>query len=232
MHTIKKNKSFFSGFFFWLLSLLLYCRPPLKCSRCYRQQPADEERLEAPLIIPTATELEESGVEFKRKQSTNLLDVTFRDGVMKIPFLSIQDDTAPLFRNLMAFEQCCPTSESHFTSYAALLDNLINTPKDVAVLKKYRVIENLLGHDEKVADLFNSLGKDASLDYRRHYLAQVFKDVNQYCKDDRHMWRARLWRDYLGTPWSRISVIAAIIVLILTVVQAIYAILAYHKPPK
>ena len=146
----------------------------------------------------------------------------------------IDAGTAPRFRNLIAFEQGCPTSRDHFTSYAILLDNLINTPKDVSILKKHGIIESTLGRDEEVADLFNSLCKGAYLrTYSKiDYLEQLFKNVTQYSEVDRHKWRARLVHDYFGTPWSTISVIAAIILLILTMVQAIYAILGYHKPPK
>ena len=69
----------------------------------------------------------------KGKEATSILDVGFRDDVMEIPLLSIEDSTAPKFWNLMAFGQCCPTPGSHFTSYASFLDNLIDTPRDVVI---------------------------------------------------------------------------------------------------
>ena len=108
-------------------------------------------------MIPTVTELEESGVEFRRKEVTSLLDVTFRNGVMEISLLSVEESTIAKFRKLIVFEQCCPTAGSYFTSYAGLLDNIINTPKYVAILKKYVITESLLGQDDEVADLFKSL---------------------------------------------------------------------------
>lgn len=39
------------------------------------------------------------------------------------------------------------------------MDSLINTPKDVALLKQADIIEHVLGSDEDVALLFNKLCK-------------------------------------------------------------------------
>jgi len=238
MCTLKKIGSLASGAFFGLLFLFFYCQPLAKCSKCHRHQVRDEESRRAPRMLPTATELDESGVEFKRKEAMSLLDVTFRDGVMEIPLLSIGYSTAPRFRNLIAFEQCCPMPNSPFSSYATLIDNLIDAPKDVAILKKYGIIESKLGQDEDVANLFNSLRKGTYLDFETHHFAKLFKDVNQYCEVDDHRWRARLMQGYFRTPWSAISVIAAFIVVVFIVVLAIYAITAFQKntafpkPPK
>ena len=179
MSTTKKIRNWASGCFFWLLSSFLCCRLLPKCSKYHHRQLTDE-RLRLLSYLPSATKLEESGVKFKRKEAMSLLDVTFRDGVLEIPLLSIDSKTAPKFRNLIAFEQYCPTAGKYFTSYAALLDSLVDTPKDVAVLKKYGVIDSKLSQDDKVADLFNSIDKGAYLNYWTHHFAKLFEEVNQY----------------------------------------------------
>ena len=81
-------------------------------------------------LLPSATTLAEAGLKIKRGESRGLLDIKFDNGVLEIPQLLIQETTESFFRNIISFEQCYPNCEPRFTSYAILLDNLINTAKD------------------------------------------------------------------------------------------------------
>ncbi|KAK2974714.1 hypothetical protein RJ640_007141 [Escallonia rubra] len=77
----------------------------------------------------------------------------------EIPKLLISDTTETFLRNLIAFEQCCPDIERlYITSYAYLMDTLIDSKEDVHLLENAGVIENYLGSDEAAFDLFNNLG--------------------------------------------------------------------------
>ncbi|KAK1315800.1 hypothetical protein QJS10_CPA05g00254 [Acorus calamus] len=56
-------------------------------------------------------------------------------------------------------------------------------------------------------------------------LPLVYNEVNRYCNSKWHKWRAVLMHNYFSTPWSTMSVVAASIFLIHSLV------LAYHHPP-
>ena len=47
--------------------------------------------------------------------------------------------------------------EGDFTKYAVIMDSLIDTPEDVAILTKADVIENHLGSDEKLLKMWNDM---------------------------------------------------------------------------
>ncbi|KAL5983527.1 hypothetical protein ACLOJK_017614 [Asimina triloba] len=183
--------------------------------------------------IPGAVELHDAGAKFKVKRGANsYLEVTFHNGVMEIPYLLIKDSTSTLFRNLIAFEQCHPDSDCHFTSYAFFVDCIVNTPADVALLGQHKIIEHWLGEDEAVALLFNSLCKGVAIDTQtRHYFPMLFQEVRKYCETDWHTWRARLVHDYFSNPWAIISVAAAVVLLLLTVAQTVFAVLEFTQPP-
>ncbi|XP_058084055.1 UPF0481 protein At3g47200-like [Magnolia sinica] len=183
--------------------------------------------------IPCATELHEAGVEFRVKKDANsYLEVKFGDGVMEIPYLLIKDNTNSLFRNFIAFEQCRPDSNCHFTSYAFFMDCIVNTPADVALLCQNKILEHWLGSDDAVALLFNKLCYGVAMDTQtRHYFPNLFQEVRKYCNTTWHTWRARLMHDYFSNPWAIISVVAAIILLLLTVAQTFFSTIAYVKPP-
>ncbi|OAY70499.1 UPF0481 protein [Ananas comosus] len=201
-----------------------------------------------PRTIPSATELLDAGVTIKKKKKKKkkkknenethekrlsaFLDVAFEDGVLEIPFLSVDPSTLPRFSNLLAFEQClrCEPDEAYMTSYAIFMNCLIDKREDVAVLHQRGILENNLASDEELAVFFNQLSDYAYFDYEKHYLAEVFRDVRKYCDSRWPKWRAKLVRDYFSNPWAIISLIAAAVLLILTILQTVYTICSYYHP--
>lgn len=231
--TIKRMESIAAAPFLWLLSCFLNCQMPLNCCGSCRCR-SEEAPSRAPRWIPTATHLRDSGVKFRRrKDAASFLDVRFdkEAGIMEIPMLPIQEATISQFRNLIAFEQCCPASGSYFTSHATLMNSLIDTAADVAVLKDKHIVESKLGQDQEVAELFNNLCRGAYLDYEEHHHRELLRDVMAYSNIERHKWRAGLMRDYFANPWAIISLFAAVLLLCLTMTQTFYAVFAYHRPP-
>ena len=109
----------------------------------------------------------------------SILDITFEKGVLEMSPLFIQETTEPLFRNLISFDQCCPKVESVITSYAILMDNLINTNKDMEILCKNKVIENWL-NVEDATRFFNQLYDDTYI--KENFYACLTKDVNDHCE--------------------------------------------------
>ncbi|KAI3898289.1 hypothetical protein MKX03_033966 [Papaver bracteatum] len=179
-------------------------------------------------FIPSATELSRAGIKFKRGSTkTSFLEIKFNDGVMEIPPISIYDGTDTLLRNLIACEQLY-NGYAHFSSYALLMDSLIDSSEDVEALRKERIITNYLGCDQDVCNIFNNLGFEVSV-ADDHYSLQS-KAANTYYKNSWHKWRATLWREYFNNPWSIISFSAAFLLIALTVVSTIFTILSFVVP--
>ncbi|XP_062152643.1 UPF0481 protein At3g47200-like [Alnus glutinosa] len=180
-----------------------------------------EERIGGWELLPSATSLVEAGIKFKRGTSSeNILDIKFIDGVLEIPPLVIHDVTETAFRNLISYEQCYPKCEAKITSYAVLLDSLINTAKDMDILCENKIIENWL-NPEDAAQLFNKLYLDTYVDY---CYTDLCRQVNSFCQRRWPRWRGALVRNYFNTPWAILSTLAAVILLILTMVQTWYSI--------
>ncbi|KAJ4812025.1 hypothetical protein LUZ62_024591 [Rhynchospora pubera] len=177
--------------------------------------------------IPCVTELDEAGVKFRRKREPrDMFDISFQNGILEMPFVPIDDGLKILLWNMVAFEQsqpAIPLREKTLSSYLGLMDSLINTEKDVAILVRSGIIGNYLQNDEQVANFFNQFGLLFVLDYNDHYLHGLYKDVKRYSESTWHKYRARLMHDYFSNPWSIISVVAAIILLILSFLQTYYS---------
>lgn len=187
--------------------------------------------------IPSATHLQAAGIKFKKKKDggnggSSFLDVTFRDGVMEIPQLTVYHWTNSMLRNFIAMEQCFPKLGSHFTSYAYLMDCIVNTAEDVDVLGRKEIIVNGLGSDQEVALLFNGLCRRVNVVlWGNSYLPELLEKVNEYCKDRRHKWRSMLVRNYFKNPWSAISFGAGVLAFAITILMALFKIYTYYHDP-
>ncbi|KAJ0982414.1 hypothetical protein J5N97_010669 [Dioscorea zingiberensis] len=183
--------------------------------------------------IPGATELQLAGVKFRKKEKnlTSFLDVSFINGTIEIPQVCVDDNTNTLFRNLIAFEQCYPHTQDYISTYAMFMDYIINTAKDIELLGLNGIITNQLGTDDAVADLFNRLDKRIRHDPSKFYLWGSISHAKNYYDSKWHQHRARLMRDYFNNPWAILSLVAAIILLILTMQQSFFSAYSYFSPP-
>ncbi|KAK2995262.1 hypothetical protein RJ640_018369 [Escallonia rubra] len=141
----------------------------------------------------------------------------------EIPKLHIYDSTESLLRNLIAWEQFSPSMSKTITSYAFLMDTLVNSNDDVEVLEKAGVLQNHLGASEDAKRLFNSICKE--VDVGPFIFSEEWQKVEEYRKLKWPRYLASLRRDYFNSPWALISVIAALIIFVLTFIQTVSAIL-------
>ncbi|KAJ4782652.1 hypothetical protein LUZ62_066909 [Rhynchospora pubera] len=147
---------------------------------CFRRRPNSTDG-RTPRTIPSASELQESGIIFMRKKSDNILDIKFQNGILEIPFISIEDTRRSRLLNLVSFEQCYSKLGLNLTSYACFMGALFKTTRDVTLLQEKGIIDNLLATNEELVSFYNWLTECSYLDYEAHYLKDLFIDVNRLC---------------------------------------------------
>ncbi|QCE16227.1 UPF0481 protein At3g47200-like [Vigna unguiculata] len=176
--------------------------------------------------VPTANELSEAGVHFKVLDSVCLLDLKFSGGVLRMPQLKVEDRTEVLFRNMVALEQCHYPHESYITDYVSLLDFLINTSRDVDTLVQQEVLVNWTGDTDSVVNLFNSLGKNITQSNMNLNYWSVSHGLNGFYHNIFNKLKSTLRRDYCDSPWQTAATIAAIVLLVLSVIQTVCSIMS------
>lgn len=174
----------------------------------------------------SASKLHEAGVEFKVGSSKCLFDMKFKNGVLELPCLKLENTTDSLYRNLMALEQCYYLNEAYVTDYIVLLDHLINTPKDVDLLVRKGIIINWIGDSNAVTSLINSLSSGIVYHTTNIHYYNLCEELKAFYEDPRHSWKASLRKDYFGTPLKTASTTAAVTLLVLTLIQSICSILS------
>ncbi|XP_041020260.1 putative UPF0481 protein At3g02645 [Juglans microcarpa x Juglans regia] len=177
----------------------------------------------------SASQLYEAGVKFKVSSSKCLLDLKFTNGTLEIPCINLDNETETTYRNILAFEQCHHPHDSHFTDYTVLLTFLINTPKDADLLIRKGIIINWLANSNSAASFINNLGTNIVYYSQKSAYRGLFRDLNAFYRNTKHTWKATLKRDYFGTPWKIASTVAAVTLLLLTLVQTICSIIQVVK---
>ncbi|KAF7850673.1 hypothetical protein BT93_L5119 [Corymbia citriodora subsp. variegata] len=166
----------------------------------------------------------------KRGKTDRFWDIKFKCGTLQIPWLLIHSGTGSLFLNLIAFEQSQFDCSNAISSYISFMDNLINSPDDVGYLHYCGIIEHWLGSDAEVSDLFNRLCQEVAFNIDDSYLSELSFDLNRYYSLKWNNWRASLKHNYFSNPWTIISVIAAFVLLVITLTQTIYGVYGYYRP--
>ncbi|KMT13121.1 hypothetical protein BVRB_4g086630 [Beta vulgaris subsp. vulgaris] len=179
-------------------------------------------------FLHNATKLTEAGIQLKRANSPNLFDFKFEDRVLEIPPLRIHEWTDSLFRNLMAFQHCCPGNQQQYmASYMFLMDRLIDSKQDVELLENEGIIINELGGGEYIVNFFRNICKQVVV--RDFYFAALCQEVEQSYQS---LW-GRNWQDirrqHFDTPLKIITWVVGFVVVSATILQTIYSALQYHQ---
>ncbi|MED6213701.1 hypothetical protein PIB30_095838, partial [Stylosanthes scabra] len=97
----------------------------------------------------------------------------------------------------------------------------MKTSKDAGVFIKAGIIDCIFGgnYENKVAKLFGDVGKETSMANTNVDYLKICDDLNAYYNNPWNNKMATLRRDYFTTPWKTAASIAAIVLLILTIVQ-------------
>jgi hypothetical protein len=186
-------------------------------------------------LIPCVTMLRRAGIKVKRHIADTFLDVKFKNGVIRMPDIILDDSMCTLLVNCVAFEQSCNISK-HFSIYTTLLDCLVNTAKDINYLCDRGVIGNFVGTDARVAQFINDLGRGLNIyndrdDDDYFFLFDVFEGVNKYYRRGLNWGKWTSFKsEYFGKPWLLISALVGLVLLVLTFLQTYYTIYAYKHP--
>ncbi|RDX65252.1 UPF0481 protein, partial [Mucuna pruriens] len=176
-------------------------------------------------------------------------EISFDGGVLRIPPLVVKETTEVRWRNLIAWEQSRIGIKCKYTSYALFFQGLICCKHDIELLEEKGIIVNMgKKSKEELLNLFATISKGAEyMDwsyeeicgrlnaYRPvnvttallqglpmvswHNCRHVFEIMSYYWGN----WYRILIRDHIPTVWKFIGVLAAILLLILTLMQTYYS---------
>lgn len=197
----------------------------------YKTEQETNDDITHPREIQPVNKLNEAGIKFqaRRRNGIGFLDIKFSNGALKIPELRMDSFVICLILNSVAFEQCYGHTEKFMTNYVVFMNCLMHKPDDARFLSDCKIVGNCYGTDEDVAGFFGRVGREVGLDSKKSYLGKVIEEVDEYCWNNWRVKWARLKKKYFDSPWSFMVALAVVTLLFLTVLQALFAYLAYSQ---
>ncbi|XP_068312464.1 UPF0481 protein At3g47200-like [Pyrus communis] len=178
-------------------------------------------------LTPSMTQLYRAGVKFKVGSSRNKFDIRFEDGVLEIPKITISDQSEVTLTNLLVYEQSlCQKVENYINDYVVILNILVKTPEDVELLVKNGIVENKLGDSSKGCTMIKNLADGVVMDSEEFYFATLCDDLTKYYKMFRHRGMEYLIKHFFNSPWTTKEIIAAVILLVLTLIQTVCSVIS------
>uniref|UniRef100_A0A0D9WHH6 Uncharacterized protein n=1 Tax=Leersia perrieri TaxID=77586 RepID=A0A0D9WHH6_9ORYZ len=187
-----------------------------------------------PWQMPPATELQDAGVTIRAKRShRSLVDVTFahRGGALEIPAVESYGTSRATLANLVAYEQSRGRWEmQRVASYVLLMASLVHGRRDAEAMQRAGVLAAARGGGggETAAAFYAHLCPPP--DAVNNCYGELYRDVREYSGRSWNRHRAVLAHDYFSNPWTSMSAAAAVLLLVLTVVQTVYTVLPYYHP--
>uniref|UniRef100_A0A0A9GHX8 Uncharacterized protein n=1 Tax=Arundo donax TaxID=35708 RepID=A0A0A9GHX8_ARUDO len=127
----------------------------------------------------------------------------------------------------MAFEWLHPGAGSDVLSYVSFVEKIVGSERDVALLRSSGLVENMMRSDRQVVELLDILSKLAMMNVTSR-LHDVKRKVNVHCGKPWNKWRASFVQNYLSNPWVFISLVAAVILLVATLLQTVYTVAPFY----
>ncbi|PRQ36372.1 hypothetical protein RchiOBHm_Chr4g0390771 [Rosa chinensis] len=182
--------------------------------------------------IRTATALSNVGIKFKSVERDSIMDIRFGrsrgcfgHAILMIPQLNIDLLSEPLFRNLIAIEQCYHGYSNEITSYAIFMDNLICSEEDMDLLRKEKVIGNWMS-DEDGCKFFSNLYK--GIRHNSFYYVELCRQLNCVYRLKERLIGENTRRElkYFSNPWKVFYLIVGFFLLqiVPTLLQTVLAI--------
>ncbi|KAG6544149.1 hypothetical protein Mapa_014466 [Marchantia paleacea] len=189
-----------------------------------KMKSVSENMLEENWPIPSASRLKMAGLKICTCDMIHQtqLQLHQRVPVLRVPKVLIDDGTDSLLRNLAALERLkYPLSETPLACFIKLMDNLIDTPEDVLVLREAGVIVHHLGSEKAVADMWNALGTGLPF-YPSEQWATMLTQINVLTRDRHTLIWVEFKQKYMSKPWLVTGTVAAVLLLILAVSQTLF----------
>lgn len=191
-------------------------------------RPNWEGCVEYEACTPCASELMEAGIQFKRSDTDSIHNVNMENSTLSMPKFTFDEGTEIPLLNLMAFEWLHPEVNLDVCCHMFFMEKIIRSEKDVELLRSKGLFQGIVGSEKRAVEMFNTLVKLSWTASRGSRLGHVQWKLNEHCRKRRNKWRASFVNTYLSNPWVFISLTAAIILLIATLLQTIYTIVPFY----
>jgi hypothetical protein len=172
------------------------------------------------ITVPSVSDLINAGIQIAATTgdlSTICFDYT--TATLYLPAVTVDSNTEVMFRNLVAYESSAASGPLVLTRYTELMNGIIDTDEDVVLLRQRGVVLNRMKSDSQVTKLWNGMSRSVRLT-KVPAMDRAVEEVNRYYNGRWRVKTKRFMRKYVFSSWQLLTFLAAIMMLLLTTLQA------------
>ncbi|PVH48315.1 hypothetical protein PAHAL_4G306400 [Panicum hallii] len=172
------------------------------------------------IMIPSVSELVNAGVKFL-PTTGDLSTVAFdaKAATFSLPVVTLDCNTEVVLRNLVAYEAAAASGPLVLARYTELMNGIIDTDEDVALLRRRGVVLNRMKSDGEAAKLWNGMTRSVRLT-KVAPMDRAVEEANRYYNSRWRVKAKRFMRKYVFSSWQVLTFLAAVLMLLLTTLQA------------
>ncbi|KAM3228046.1 hypothetical protein ACQJBY_059650 [Aegilops geniculata] len=171
------------------------------------------------IMIPSVAQLAACGVRFMPAPE-GMAGIGFdaATATLTLPVLHLDSNTEVILRNLVAYETAAVRGPLVLARYTELMNGIIDTPKDVKILRECGIIFNTMKSDKEAADMWNGMCR-AVRPSKVPLLDSVIRDVNAHRNRRAAVKARRFLKRYVFRSWRLLTLLAAVVLLLMTALQ-------------
>nr|XP_043617909.1 putative UPF0481 protein At3g02645 [Erigeron canadensis] len=184
-----------------------------------------KSRHEGPLVdeitIPSVTKMIQAGFTISPVDgSISAINFCDKTCTLYLPKIELDENTEVYLRNLVAYEACVASDYPLVLArYTELMNGIIDTKEDAKYLCENKIIVSRLKSDKEVADLWNGMNKSVKLT-NVPKIDTVIRNVNDKYRKNFRVKIKNFLRKHVYKAWRCLTLMAALFMLILTLIQA------------
>uniref|UniRef100_A0ACD5ZPR5 Uncharacterized protein n=1 Tax=Avena sativa TaxID=4498 RepID=A0ACD5ZPR5_AVESA len=172
------------------------------------------------IMVPSVCELVNAGVQVATTTG-GLSTISFdcKTATLHLPVVTVDSNTEVMVRNLVAYESSAASGPLVLTRYTELMNGIIDGDGDVALLRQRGVVLNRMKSDGEVTKLWNGMSRSTRLT-KVPAVDRAVEEMNRYYNGRWRVKTKRFMRKYVFSSWQLLTFLAAIMMLMLTTLQA------------
>jgi hypothetical protein len=204
--------------------------PTLKVleDKIVNQSSIQKSRRAEEIMIPSVSQLAGWGVTFAPAPE-GIAGIAFDadTATLSLPVITLDGNTEVVLRNLVAYEAVTVRGPLVLARYTELMNGIVDTPKDVKILRKAKVVKNQLKSDKEAADMWNGMCRATRLS-KANPLDDAIRGVNQYEKTRAAARAQKLFKKYVFKSWRVLTLLAALVLLLMIAMQTFCSVYPCH----
>ncbi|KAL7097108.1 hypothetical protein ACP275_10G122500 [Erythranthe tilingii] len=175
--------------------------------------------------IPSVSRMSRlAGINFAQLASGGIRKIRFDEGEKKfyLPVIKLTSSSEVVLRNLVAYEAASitePGSTLEFAEYVDLMCGIVDSAKDVDILKMEKIVESELS-DEEVARIFNGISKSMKKNENKSNIEEAIDSVNTRYDNVCGVRVRRFAVKYGCALFKFASLVVSVVVLVLLILRA------------